>query len=104
VLMERGSEHPLIQTLWNYLPLERGFTVMPPEVGVDLSALLPENRNYFTFMGSLSAPPCSEGVLWLVLKQPVQVSDEQIAIFSRLYANNARPVQPLAGRLIKEGR
>lgn len=104
VLMERGSEHPLIQTLWNYLPLERGFTVMPPDVGVDLSALLPENRNYFTFMGSLSAPPCSEGVLWLVLKQPVQVSDEQIAIFSRLYSNNARPVQPLAGRLIKEGR
>jgi carbonic anhydrase len=55
-------------------------------------------------MGSLTTPPCSEGVLWLVMQQPVQVSAQQIAIFSRLYRNNARPVQPSNGRLIKESR
>jgi carbonic anhydrase len=43
-------------------------------------------------------------VLWLVLKQPQQMSAEQMAIFARLYKNNARPVQPVAGRLIKESR
>jgi carbonic anhydrase len=55
-------------------------------------------------MGSLTTPPCTEGVLWLVLKQPVMLSAEQIAIFSRLYRDNARPVQPTFGRLIKESR
>lgn len=102
--LERGSEHPVIQTLWNYLPLERGEAVMPPEANVDLAALLPENRKYYTFMGSLTTPPCTEGVLWLVLQQAVQISEEQIRIFSRLHPHNARPIQPSFGRLIKEGR
>jgi len=66
--------------------------------------LLPASPNYYTYMGSLTTPPCSEGVLWLVMKQAVAVSQDQINIFSRLYKNNARPIQPTAGRLIKEGR
>lgn len=71
---------------------------------IDINTLLPTARNYYTYMGSLTTPPCSEGVLWLVMKQPVQVSQDQVNIFSRLYKNNARPIQPVAGRLIKEGR
>ncbi len=103
VLMEKGSEHPLIQTLWNNLPLEQNIEVTPEE-SIDLSKLLPENRAYWTYMGSLTTPPCTEGVLWMVLKQPVQVAAEQVAIFSRVYRNNARPLQPVNGRLIKESR
>lgn len=104
VLLERGTENATIQTLWNNLPLESGLTVVPPEASIDLSVFLPTNRNYYTYMGSLTTPPCSEGVLWLVLKPTVQVSPEQIDIFGRLYRNNARPIQPVTGRLIKEGR
>ena len=104
VLLERGNENPFIQTLWNYMPLEKKMPVSPPNAIVDLNTLLPTSRNYYTYMGSLTTPPCSEGVLWLVMKQPVQVSPEQINIFSRLYRNNARPIQPSSGRLIKEGR
>jgi carbonic anhydrase len=103
VLLEKGSEHPLIQTLWNNLPLEQNMDVAPEDV-IDLNTLLPENRGYWTYMGSLTTPPCSEGVLWMVLKQPVQLSPEQVSIFGRLYRNNARPVQPLNDRLIKESR
>jgi carbonic anhydrase len=103
VLLEKGSEHPLIQTLWNNMPLERDMEVSPAEP-IDLMQLLPENRNYWTYMGSLTTPPCTEGVLWMVMKQPLQVSADQVSIFSRLYRNNARPVQPLNGRLIKESR
>jgi carbonic anhydrase len=55
-------------------------------------------------MGSLTTPPCTENVLWMVMKQPLPISPEQIAIFSRLYKNNARPVQPQNGRLVKESR
>jgi carbonic anhydrase len=71
---------------------------------IDPTVFLPVDRGYYTYMGSLTTPPCSENVQWFVMKQPVQVSAEQIAIFSRLYRNNARPVQPSSGRLIKESR
>ena len=104
VLFERGNENPIMQMVWNNLPLEKGDDVTPPGQTIDLLRLLPENRNYFTYMGSLTTPPCTEGVLWLVLKQPVPASAEQIAIFSRLYNNNARPIQNSNGRLIKESR
>lgn len=104
VLFEVGSEQAFVQTLWNNLPLEKNAPVAPPTTAIDLNKLLPESRNYYTYMGSLTTPPCTEGVLWLVMKQPVQVSQEQLNIFSRLYRNNARPTQPVAGRLIKEGR
>ncbi|MBS1158085.1 MAG: carbonic anhydrase family protein [Proteobacteria bacterium] len=104
VLLERGSENPFIQMLWNNLPLEKNVPVAPPDLIIDPATVLPASRNYYTYMGSLTTPPCSEGVLWLVMKQPVQASAEQIGIFSRLYRNNARPIQPTADRLIKEGR
>ena len=103
VLMEKGTEHPLIQTIWNNLPLEQGMLVSPA-TPIDLNKLLPEKRDYWTYMGSLTTPPCTEDVLWMVMKQPVLVSPEQISIFGRLYSNNARPVQPANGRLIKESR
>jgi carbonic anhydrase len=104
VLIEKGSEHPVIQTLWNNMPLEVGQEVMPPNLAIDLSKFLPARRDYYTYMGSLTTPPCTENVLWLVFKTPIQVSPEQIGIFSRLYPNNARPVQPANDRLIKESR
>lgn len=104
ILFERGAEHPQIQTLWNHLPLEKDAPVQPPKAVLEPARLLPESGHYYTFMGSLTTPPCTEGVLWIVMKQPVQVSDEQVRIFSRLYRNNARPVQLIGDRLIKESR
>jgi carbonic anhydrase len=103
VLLEKGAENPLIQTLWNNLPLEQNQDVTPT-VAIDLNALLPENRAYYTYMGSLTTPPCTEEVLWMIFKQPMPVSAEQVSIFSRLYKNNARPIQPANSRLIKENR
>ena len=101
VLLERGSAQPLVQSVWNNLPLEKGEEVAARST-LNLSDLLPAERNYFTYMGSLTTPPCSEGVLWMVMKQPVQISGDQIGIFARLYPMNARPIQSAAGRLIKE--
>lgn len=105
VLMDAGGlENPFLQTVWNYLPLESGRSVAPPDVAVDLMALLPADKSYFTYLGSLTTPPCTENVLWMVLKQPVQISREQLMVFHRLYPMNARPVQGSHGRLIKESR
>ncbi|WP_088278370.1 carbonic anhydrase [Ideonella sp. A 288] len=101
VLLDRGTAHPLIQSVWNNLPLEKG-DELPARISLDLNELLPKDRRYYTYMGSLTTPPCSEGVLWMVMQQPVTVSPEQIAVFARLYPMNARPIQSAAGRLIKQ--
>jgi len=101
VLIESGSPHGLVQTVWNNLPLEKN-DPLTPTITIDTNQLLPQHREYYTFMGSLTTPPCSEGVLWIVMKEAIQISAQQIAIFARLYPMNARPIQPSSGRLIKE--
>ncbi len=103
VLLENGAENPFIQTLWNNLPLEVGQEISP-NVAINVNDLLPQDQAYWTYMGSLTTPPCSENVLWMVFKQPQPVSQEQVAIFARLYRNNARPIQPTNNRLIKGSR
>ncbi len=106
VLLERGPDNkpqPLLQTIWANLPLEKG-EALPAQVQIDLNQLLPAERGYYAYMGSLTTPPCSEGVLWMVMRQPVPLSGQQIGIFGRLYPMNARPLQAGSGRLIKESQ
>jgi carbonic anhydrase len=103
VLLERGSDQPLVQAVWNNLPLEK-MEPLKAQGLLDPGQLLPEDRGYYTYMGSLTTPPCSEGVLWMVMRQPVQLSGQQIEVFARLYPMNARPVQQGSGRLIKQSR
>lgn len=101
VLLERGSALSVIQSVWSNLPLEKGEEVSARAL-LDLREMLPAERGYFTYMGSLTTPPCSEGVLWMVMRKPVPVSAEQIGIFARLYPMNARPIQSAGRRLIKQ--
>jgi carbonic anhydrase len=101
VLLDRGSAQAVVQTVWNNLPLEKGEEVRAGS-RLDLAQLLPQDKRYYTYMGSLTTPPCSEGVLWMVMKQPVPISIDQLAIFSHLYPMNARPIQQADGRLIKQ--
>ncbi len=101
VLLDQGKAHPMVQLVWNSLPLEQSETVQAP-VPIDMNLMLPDDRRYYTYMGSLTTPPCSEGVRWMVLKQPASLSPDQVAIFAKLYPMNARPVQQAGGRLIKE--
>ena len=101
VLVERGARQPAIQTVLNNLPLERGeeYAASTP---IDLNKLLPQDRRYFTYMGSLTTPPCTEDVLWIVMKQPVQATPDQLNLFARMYPMNARPIQDAGDRVIKE--
>ncbi len=103
LLIDRGPPNPVVQTVWNNLPLEQGQEV-PARATLPLQALLPEDRRYYTYMGSLTAPPCTEGVRWVVMRQPVSLSPAQIELFARIYPMNARPVQQLAGRRILQSQ
>jgi len=100
VLMEDGGANPLIATLWANLPKEAGQEITVPAVKINAAAFLPSSLEYYQFMGSLTTPPCSEGVAFYILKHAVPVSKAQIEAFP--YAMNARPVQPLNGRQIME--
>jgi len=101
VLLERGKANEAIQTVWNNIPLEKG-TLGTPGVDLDPLELLPNRREYYTYMGSMTTPPCTENVLWMVMKQPMTASPAQMALFSRLYPLNARPIQENGGRMVKE--
>ena len=98
-----GARNEVLQTVFNNLPLDRGREFAPQSV-LDLAALVPAQPGHFLYMGSLPTPPCAEDVLWVVMKQPLPIADEQLALFSRLYPRNGRPIQPVNGRLVLESR
>lgn len=104
VLLEAGAPNPLVEVLWDHAPPARNSERSEDAVQVDAAGLLPADRGYFTVAGSLTTPPCSEGVTWFVLKQPATVSTQQVARFAVRYPMNARPVQPLHGRVVRASR
>ncbi len=102
VLLQAGASNPLIETLWKNVPKEKEKEQDVPGVEVNAAQLLPANRTaYYTFTGSLTTPPCSEGVTWFVLKARATISKDELASFGKVYATNARPTQPLNGREIR---
>jgi carbonic anhydrase len=101
VLLAKGTANPLIKTLWDNLPKEKETEAVVDAVKINVADLLPKNQTYYTYTGSLTTPPCSEGVTWFVLKHPTSVSAGEIARFAKSYPMNARPVQPLNGREIR---
>jgi carbonic anhydrase len=104
VLLQKGEDNPLVHELWNNLPKDKEKEESLNNVQVDVARLLPADRGYYTFPGSLTTPPCSENVTWFVLKQPVSVSAAEIEQFSKLYRHDARPTQPLYDRVVLESK
>jgi carbonic anhydrase len=104
VLLKQGNSSPLVQTLWANLPAEKEKEKAPAKVSIDAAQLLPRDQAYYTFSGSLTTPPCSEGVTWFVLASPVELSAAQVSRFGKIYDGNARPVQPLNGRAVKSSQ
>jgi carbonic anhydrase len=103
VFVTPGSNDSTVQKVWEHMPEKEGGQEVS---GVELSpgGLVPSEKvnSYYVYMGSLSAPPCTEGVTWFVLKHPIELSSKQIDAFVTLFPNDARPLQPLNGRIVKE--
>jgi len=94
VMFDPGAENPVLKTIWSNLPASKGKESVVDGATINALGLLPKTKDYYMFTGSLTTPPCTEGVSWYMLKKPMEVSADQIARFGRLYPMNARPTQP----------
>jgi carbonic anhydrase len=100
--LQVGSANAAIHTLWTYLPLDTDDRVPLPPAALDVTQLLPTDLRYFQFMGSLPTPPCTEDVLWLVMKTPTTLSTAQLTLFGQMFPLSARPPQPTHERPVRE--
>jgi len=104
VLLEKGQASPLLDELWKSVPAQKEKEVAVDNVQINAADLLPSDHSYYTFTGSLTTPPCSENVTWFVLKSVNALSEAELSQFAKLYPHNARPVQPLNDRIVKESK
>ena len=100
IMVEEGEEDPMLNRIWSFMPEQVGETKESP-LSVFEAGVLPPTRNYFTYDGSLTTPPCTEGIQWFVLRNPLTASPEQIARFKeRVGPSTNRPTQPHNARMI----
>lgn len=99
ILMQQGNGHSLVDKIWNHLPKQEG-KEEHKKMTVNAADFLPKNKTYFNYSGSLTTPPCSENVNWMVMTTPIQVSEKQIAQFNKIFPISARPVQPVNDRVV----
>ncbi len=102
VLVKEGGVNPALEQIFWGGPTEAGKTRRLIDVRTDLTTLMPVDGTYFRFMGSLTTPPCSEGVNWYEMRTPIEASMAQIQKFREMFPMNARPLQPLNNRLVVE--
>lgn len=102
VMFEVGAANPVLAELWKKMPKEAA-TSAQLTAKIDMKALLPADKTYWRFSGSLTTPPCSEGVTWLVMKHSLTLSEAQLQQFKTvMHHDNNRPTQPMHGRTVVE--
>jgi carbonic anhydrase len=98
--MDRGDPNPLLAALWPYLPKRAGEQEKIDDM-INPGGFLPADRGYWTYLGSLTIPPCTEGVRWLVFEDVLSMSRAQLQAFTNIFPMNSRPLQDLHGRRIE---
>lgn len=102
VMFEPGAANTELEKLWRVMP-GKAQENASLTLHLDLNTLLPADKTYWRFSGSLTTPPCSEGVTWIVLKHPLTLSAAQLEKFAHtMHHDNNRPVQSLHGRIVVE--
>ncbi len=100
IMFKEGQENPFLANFTSNLPANKGERYISSD-SVNVENLLPTNRDYYTYTGSLTTPPCSEIVTWLVLKSNIEASTTQIKNIENIVGENFRPIKALNGRSIK---
>jgi carbonic anhydrase len=104
ILFEAGVPNPLLETLWKNIPAEKDKILEISTVSVNVEDLVPPQHGYYTYSGSLTTPPCTEGVTWYILKSRSSLSNEQLATIMKLYPHDNRPTQKLNHREVFESK
>ena len=99
IFIEEGDSNEFLENVFTQIPSEEGVE-KETENTIDLNNVLPQDQTYYTYLGSLTTPPCTVGVDWKVFKDPITATGEQIRKFTDHYANSARPVQDLDNRRV----
>ena len=103
VWLEPGAANAAFAPVFDHLPAAVGAPQAVPGATIDADDLLPAERAYYRYNGSLTTPPCTEGVKWVMLDRPVALSQGQIDAYTALYSNDFRPTQPLNARAFLGG-
>ncbi|PZO40682.1 MAG: carbonate dehydratase [Pseudanabaena frigida] len=99
-MINKGKENSLIEDVWKNIPAV-GETNTVSDRLVNATDLLPKSKAYYSYEGSLTTPPCSEGVKWNLFVEPLTLSEAQIDAFEKMYQVDARPLQPINGRVVQ---
>ena len=103
VMFQEGKSNPILEKIWKKFPLEENHTVTIDLDNNDIKAIMPSDKDYYKFMGSLTTPPCSESVKWNVYKKVMNISKEQVREFYNIFGHtNNRPLQNTNHRTISE--
>lgn len=102
VFLKEGAENKALMPVWKAMPAQKSPEQSISGSQIDIAQVLPTNRKSFRYFGSLTTPPCSEIVRWIVLENPVELSKAQIEQFRQIFPMNARPIQPLNRRFLLE--
>lgn len=98
VLIETGAENAALRSAWGRLPTSEGQTYRDPGIRISAQDLLPSDQSNYRYAGSLTTPPCTEGVRWIVMAEPIEMSAAQIQALNAIIHTSNRPVQPLGAR------
>lgn len=104
VMIQEGKENEKLASIWDVLPKEETAEDISVKERVDLQGILPQDQTSFHYNGSLTTPPCTEEVKWVIFEQPIEMSKKQIQAFRQIFPDNHRPVQPLNDRELVETR
>ena len=104
VFIDEGQPNPSFDSVWANLPTVRGLEHHLEHVKVDVNQLLPKKTSTYRYSGSLTTPPCSEDVQWVIMTTPIQMSAPQIEKLRSILKGNNRPPQPLYGRTVLTDR
>lgn len=98
LFIESGQENEVLAEIWDKMPVDGKKAVQVLNNPINLQQLLPEDKSVYQYVGSLTTPPCTEGVNWFVLESPITMSNEQINQFSSIFLQNNRPIQNINNR------
>ncbi|PEO55827.1 carbonic anhydrase [Bacillus toyonensis] len=99
IMIKEGQKNEGFAAMWQNLPYRKNIKADVQHT-IDIKQILPSDYSSFRYMGSLTTPPCTENVQWIVMKQTIEMSKKQIKVFHKLFPKNNRPVQPINGRAV----